>query len=278
MSRAEVLSKKGTEGRVRLTWDTGEPLSDILERSGHVPLPPYIKRVDDAEDRTRYQTVFAKEEGSVAAPTAGLHFTDRVLADLEAKGITRAEVTLHVGLGTFKPVEVDDAKDHTMHRERIEVRREELVRVVEHLSSSTPFLTVVGTTSLRTIESLYWFGVSLLQGADPEHIECEQWAAFTDVDDVPARATAFNAVVDWMDSKGLSTAWGYTSLMLAPGCRISVADALITNFHQPGNTLLLLVAAFVGKDKWKKIYDAALEEKYRLLSYGDSSLLIRTPI
>lgn len=268
-----VEERSGQEGVVTLRWSDGRSLSEVLDAVGHVPLPPYIKREDDAEDQHRYQTVFAREEGSVAAPTAGLHFTDRVLTDLEAKGIERAEVTLHVGLGTFQPVEAEDAREHTMHAERIEVQRSELARIVEHCRSESPFITVVGTTSMRTLESLYWFGCRLVQGLTTDTIDVDQWSAF-DVSPLP-RGEALGAVLEWMDGKGLARAWGETRLMIAPGAHIGTVDALITNFHQPGNTLLLLVAAVAGDPEWRGIYASALNEGYRFLSYGDSSLIRR---
>ncbi len=268
-----VDDRSGQEGVVTLRWTDERSLSSVLDAVGHVPLPPYIKREDDAEEQHRYQTVFAREEGSVAAPTAGLHFTDRVLAALEAKGIERAEVTLHVGLGTFQPVEAEDASEHEMHAERIEVDRSELAGIVEHCGHADAFVTVVGTTSLRTIESLYWFGCALIGGASAETIDVDQWSAF-DGSPLP-REKALRAVLEWMDGKGLARAWGETRLMIAPGAHLGVVDALITNFHQPGNTLLLLVAAVAGDPQWRTIYDAALAEGYRMLSYGDSSLIRR---
>ncbi len=270
---ATVLARSGTEGSVRLEWSSSASLSAVLDRCGHVPLPPYIKRADDAEDQHRYQTIFARDEGSVAAPTAGLHFTPAVIEALAAKGVRRAEVTLHVGLGTFQPVEATTAAEHTMHAERIEVDRQELQIILDHLEQDVPFITVVGTTSLRTLESLYWFGCGLLDGNNPTHMMIHQWSAF---DGTPhARRDALAAVAAWMDGRGLQRIWGETQLMLAPGAHLGVVDALMTNFHQPGNTLLLLVAAVAGDPFWRQIYTSALANDYRFLSYGDSSLIIR---
>ncbi len=273
---ATVLERSGTEGVVRLEWTTPESLSKLLDRCGHVPLPPYIKRADDTEDQHRYQTIFARDEGSVAAPTAGLHFTPRLVEALTARGVAKAEVTLHVGLGTFQPVEATTAAEHTMHAERIEVGRDELQAIIEHLQQESPFVTVVGTTSLRTLESLYWFGCGLIEGSDPDDVVIDQWSAF-ELEPHP-RYEALVAVAAWMDRRGLQRMWGETHLMLAPGAHLGVVDALMTNFHQPGNTLLLLVAAIAGDPFWREIYTSALENNYRFLSYGDSSFIVRTPI
>lgn len=280
----KVLSRTGSEGKIELTV-SGRTLADVLDEVGHVPLPPYLRREDDESDKVRYQTVFAKDQGSVAAPTAGLHFTESVLKALEERGITRTELTLHVGLGTFKPVEVEDLRQHIMHSERIEVTLQSIDEIIEHLRSPHPYITVVGTTSMRTLESLFWFGLRLHDDPSwmPDEIECEQWSAFSDrsipdfsEDDV--RLTSMMKVKEWMEHRGLDRAWGYTSLMLAPGAQIMMSDALITNFHQPGNTLIMLVAAVAGDPQWRSIYESALENDYRFLSYGDSSLLVRTPI
>jgi S-adenosylmethionine:tRNA ribosyltransferase-isomerase len=269
---AEVVERNGSEGRVALRWSGARTLSSVLQEIGHVPLPPYIKRDDNDDDKHRYQTVFARDEGSVAAPTAGLHFTDSVLAGLRDRNVGLVQVTLHVGLGTFQPVEVESIADHRMHTERIEVDRHEVQTMIDHVRSDRPLITAVGTTSLRTIESLHWFGTRLLRGEEHDHILCEQWDAFQETGD---RSMTLEAVAAWMDGRGLERAWGTSSLLLAPGCSIAVADALITNFHQPGNTLLLLVAAFAGEDRWRRIYDEALRAEYRMLSYGDSSLIVR---
>ncbi len=269
----DVLGRKGTEGVVRISWPDTRSLSQVLSDVGHVPLPPYIKREDDAQDQHRYQTVFARDEGSVAAPTAGLHITDRVLQHLSGRGIGVAEVTLHVGLGTFQPVEADDARDHVMHAERIEIQADQLRHIVEHCRSSAPFVTVVGTTSLRTLESVYWFGCRLAAGEEPDSLDVDQWSAF-DLSPLP-REEALDHVLRWMNGKGLAKLWGETRLMLAPGAHLGVVDALVTNFHQPGNTLLLLVAAVAGDPQWRSVYQAALDSGYRFLSYGDSSLILR---
>ena len=271
---AERLPEQGEGALVRFTW-VPETLTfaEVLHRAGEVPLPPYMNREAAVADSERYQTVYARHEGSVAAPTAGLHFTPAVLEALQAKGITPAHVTLHVGAGTFRPVHAETMAGHTMHQERIHVAR----AVVEQLRDAvgTRPLVVTGTTSLRTLESLYWHGARILGGADPEELDVTQWEPYnTAVDEQPGTREALSAVLRWMDDRELDEVTGSTRLLIAPGYRVRLADALITNFHQPGSTLLLLVAAFVGPD-WRRIYDHALAQEYRFLSYGDSSLLFR---
>lgn len=269
-----VVEREYSEGVVELQLDGTASLAEVLQNVGHVPLPPYIRRADDDLDKNQYQTIFAKEDGSVAAPTAGLHFTDETLAGLQKRRITEAEVTLHVGLGTFQPVGVDDITDHTMHRERIEIHSSTISAVIEESHKPHGFVTSVGTTSTRTLESVYWFGARLLLGEDvASDLLCNQWAAFAE-GPFPSRLKSFEEVQRWMKENGTEKLVGYTQLCLAPGAHIAVVDALVTNFHQSGNTLIMLVAAFIGP-AWRDVYDSALENAYRFLSYGDSSLLIR---
>lgn len=272
-----VLEREGTGAVVQLQWNGQQSLAEVLDHIGTLPLPPYLHREVEAVDAERYQTVYAREQGSVAAPTAGLHFTHRVLDDLSVQGITSTLLTLHVGLGTFQPVTATDARDHTMHAERFGISRESVHQLFEHASSAQPSVTVVGTTSLRTMESLHALGAQLAKGAiiDPDNLVIDQWAAFDESLRSVDRSTAYGAVLQWMDDNQRTSLWGQTSIMIAPGCRIAAADALITNFHQPGNTLMLLVAAFMGEENWRRVYETALENEYRFLSYGDSSLLIR---
>lgn len=274
--RATVMQRHGAEAHVTLTWADQRPLAEVLVHAGDIPLPPYIKRDTDGDDAQRYQTVFAQVEGSVAAPTASLHFTDGVLQDLDANDVMRVDVTLHVGLGTFKPVEVEDATDHDMHRERYGISRRSAALLADRAHSSEPWLTVVGTTALRTVESLFCVGARIARDGVEKvtSLDVGQWEAFDRSLDSVSRAEAMSAIVQWLDAHGVDEAWGDTSIMLAPGCRIAMADALVTNFHQPGNTLLLLVAAFIG-ERWRDVYTSALENDYRFLSYGDSSLLLR---
>ncbi len=279
--RIQVLERHGNEGIVRLTWDDGTSLADVVERAGVVPLPPYIHREATVEDRERYQTVYATEEGSVAAPTAGLHLTTRVMDDLSARGIERIEVVLHVGLGTFAPMHAGDVREHVMHRERFGIDRASIRALADAAARSDAWITVVGTTSLRTLESLFYVGARLSVDANafpPGEVDVPQWAAFEASHADVSRAAAFIALGTWMDAHGMDMVWGTTQIMLIPEAHIATADALITNFHQPGTTLMLLVAAFVGGAWWRNIYDAALENDYRFLSYGDSSLLLRSVV
>lgn len=272
-----VIERQGTGAVVQLAWQGNQSLGSVLEHIGKIPLPPYLNREVEAVDAERYQTVYAREQGSVAAPTAGLHFTDRVLDDLAGRSIASTMLTLHVGLGTFQPVTATDARNHTMHAERFGVSRDSIQQIAQHADSEQPWITVVGTTSLRTMESLFALGAGLSTGVefDADNLHIDQWAAFDTTLDTIDRSTAFSSILQWMDRHQRTSIWGQTSIMIAPGCRIASADALITNFHQPGNTLMLLVAAFMGEDNWRRVYETALANDYRFLSYGDSSLLIR---
>lgn len=272
--QATVVRRDGAEGSVALTWSDDQLLGDLLDEIGRLPLPPYLHREADASDRERYQTVYAAESGSVAAPTAGLHFTDRVFAACDARGIKRATVTLHVGMGTFRPVEVADARQHVMHQERYGVSRSTVEELLRNAESDAPWITAVGTTSIRTLESLYAVGARIVRDKSVDQsMNVGQWEAFDPTLRDISRADVFRALLAKMDHHGVTSLWGETQLMIAPGARLNCVDALITNFHQPGNTLLLLIAGVVGKDEWRNIYNEALENDYRFLSYGDSSLL-----
>jgi S-adenosylmethionine:tRNA ribosyltransferase-isomerase len=259
---------------VRFTWLPEQlTFAEVLARAGEVPLPPYMHRSAEVADTERYQTVYARHEGSVAAPTAGLHFTPVVFDALARNGVSTARVTLHVGAGTFRPVHADTMAGHTMHQERILVGRAEVQQL--HDAAGASAIVATGTTSLRTIESLYWHGARILAGVDPQDLLVSQWEPYdTPEDQQPGPREALAAVLRWMDEHDLDIVEGGTRLLIAPGYRIRLADALITNFHQPGSTLLLLVEAFVGPH-WRRIYDHALSHGYRFLSYGDSSLLFR---
>jgi S-adenosylmethionine:tRNA ribosyltransferase-isomerase len=257
---------------VRFTWDRPElSFSELLPEAGSLPIPPYLNRETEQSDLDRYQTVFARYEGSVAAPTAGLHFTPRVLADLDERSVRRAGVTLHVGAGTFRPVRSETLADHPMHEEMISVPRPTLAQLLDQLQHGRP-IVAVGTTSMRTLESLYWIGLRLLNGRSLEtEVLVDQWEAY----DVAATATAFEAlqaIQQYLVERDLQALQGRTRILIAPGYRARIITALITNFHQPGSTLLLLIASIVGDD-WRKIYDFALAQDFRFLSYGDSSLL-----
>jgi S-adenosylmethionine:tRNA ribosyltransferase-isomerase len=242
----------------------------VLHAAGDIPLPPYIKRSAELIDKERYQTIFAKEEGSVAAPTAALHFTEEVFQSLQKKDVRSCYVTLNVGAGTFKPVKTASIAGHHMHSETFTVSTETLEAILQATT-----VIAVGTTSLRTIESLHWLGVKLLKGEIKEEWALEQWEVY-DLDNTVPYQESIGAILQWMKEKGLEELHCRTALLIVPGYEAKIPSALITNFHQPGSTLLLLVAAFVGED-WKKVYDYAMENEFRFLSYGDSSLLWRSP-
>lgn len=270
---AEKLEPIDDQWRIRLTWNSDAlSFAEILDDIGKIPLPPYMKRDEEASDAERYQTIYAQHNGSVAAPTAGLHFTTRVLDQLREKNIAFADVTLHVGAGTFKPVKADAMRDHTMHREQIIVSRNLIEQLLQKRLGP---ITAVGTTAMRTLESLYWFGRQLVTqpGRHRDALFVEQWEPYTAGPDVPV-AIALRTLHDWMIENNQGTISGYTQLLIAPGYQFRIVDALITNFHQPQSTLLLLVAAFVGED-YRMIYQYALDHDFRFLSYGDSSLLFR---
>ena len=272
---AQRLGKVDGSERVRLSWLPAElSFAEVLERAGDIPLPPYLQREAEVADSERYQTVYAQHAGSVAAPTAGLHFTPAVLDALRAKGMEQHRLTLHVGAGTFLPVKSDTMAGHAMHQERVQVKRATVIALAEALGKRP--VVAVGTTTLRTLESLYWHGVAILAGADPGGLLVGQWEAYErDGAALPAAKEAMAAVLSWMERREVDEVAGITRLLIAPGYQVRMADALVTNFHQPQSTLLLLVAAFIGPD-WRTVYDHALAQGYRFLSYGDGSLLWRT--
>ncbi len=278
---ATVIDKIGAEAIVDFIWNTNQTFADLLESIGNMPIPPYLKREAQDEDKSRYQTVYAVAQGSVAAPTAGLHFTERVFEALHQKHIHIADLTLHVGLGTFKPVESVSIAEHQMHTERIAVPLATLERLLEQATSPTPCIVAVGTTSMRTLESLYWFGAKLYandgDARTRNDLWISQWDAYrlTAENKTPPLEVALNLLLDWTKARGLEHLQGETELMIVPSYPFKVVDALITNFHQPRSTLILLVAAFLGNDFWRTVYQSALENDYRFLSYGDSSLLWR---
>lgn len=252
--------------------DASLTFAEVLHYCGKVPLPPYMNRDADNADNSRYQTVYAKDDGSVAAPTAGLHFTERVLQSIADKGIDMALVTLHVGAGTFMPVKSDTMQGHDMHAEWIEVSRTTLEQLIAHADGD---IVPVGTTSLRTIESLYWIGCKLIQGipVDLEGIALTQWEPY-EMDALPTVQEALKSIVHWLERNGKEKLVARTQILIAPGYSFKLATGLVTNFHQPHSTLLLLVAALTG-DTWKQIYDHAMREGFRFLSYGDGCLLWR---
>ena len=268
---ANRIAQAEEQSVIHLSWTPGNfSFGEILEAAGRIPLPPYLNREDESLDAVRYQTVYAKEKGSVAAPTSGLHFTENILQQLLEKKIHFENVTLHVGAGTFLPVKSETMLDHAMHREQIFIPRS----LVENLAEGkNKPVVAVGTTSLRTLESLYWFGKQLITnpGKFYDSIFVSQWEPYENSIDVPA-PVALRAVRDWMREYGKENVSGYTQLLIAPGYQFKIADALITNFHQPQSTLLLLVAAFIGEN-YERVYDFALKNDFRFLSYGDASLL-----
>ncbi len=262
---------QGTSHWIDFSWnDTEVTFTDILEAVGELPIPPYLNRESQESDNVTYQTVYSKVNGSVAAPTAGLHFTDNVLNAIDAHGIEREELTLHVGAGTFKPVKSEDISGHDMHTEYICVKRSTIENLIKHNASAI----AVGTTSVRTLESLYYIGARL--DKQPEAAESQlhitQWEPY-DTHPTIQPVDALQNIVDYLDRNGLNAIHCSTQIIIAPGYDYKIVKMLVTNFHQPQSTLLLLVSAFVHGD-WKKIYDYALKHDFRFLSYGDSSLLI----
>lgn len=269
---ARRIEKTENYTAVEFNWDQAVSFSDLIKATGQIPLPPYIKRETKEEDKTRYQTVYAKEEGSVAAPTAGLHFTADIFESLNKKGIQKSFLTLHVGAGTFKPVTASSIAEHQMHEEYFEVDR----NTIAILADSKKMRVAVGTTSLRTLESLYWIGLQLMQtkGEPNLHaLQLHQWDHFQWAgDEIKNSSLVFEYLYHLMEQQNVTKLIGHTGICITPGYSFKVIDALITNFHQPQSTLLLLIAAIVGDD-WKKIYQVALNQGYRFLSYGDGSIL-----
>jgi S-adenosylmethionine:tRNA ribosyltransferase-isomerase len=259
---------------VEFNWDSGISFAELLEQTGNIPLPPYIKRKVDEEDKERYQTIYAAYDGSVAAPTAGLHFTETVFKNLAAKNIIKQFVTLHVGAGTFKPVKANTMEAHEMHAEWIDVNIETIENLIANIDNT---IVAVGTTSLRTIESLYWMGVKAMRYPSAEQLNITQWEVYEELsqkENVAAKE-ALQALIGWLKKNKRSKLFTQTQILIAPGYQFKIAKAIITNFHQPQSTLLLLVAAAIGDD-WRKVYDHALKNDFRFLSYGDGSLLFIT--
>lgn len=259
--------------RVDFSWDASDvSWAELLDAVGELPIPPYLNRETQESDKTTYQTVYSKIKGSVAAPTAGLHFTPEVLADIDRHGIDREELTLHVGAGTFKPVKSEEIQDHEMHTEYICVHRQTLEKLIRHEAKAI----AVGTTSVRTLESLYYIGVKLEKTLDlsEEELHVCQWEPYENAVAKPITPLkAIENILAYLDKHGLSALHASTQIIIAPGYEYNIVKMLVTNFHQPQSTLLLLVSAFVHGD-WHKIYDYALAHDFRFLSYGDSSLLI----
>ncbi len=266
---AERVERMGNASIVRFSWNGGVSFSRIIEMAGEIPIPPYLNRSTEATDTTDYQTVFSHIEGSVAAPTAGLHFTEDLLARLDAGGIRRREVTLHVGAGTFQPVKTEDIGHHGMHSEFFAVSRQ----LINELSASDEkgYIVAVGTTSVRTLESLYHAGCLVYSGMWDG--EVGQWYPYESNHPRLTVSQSMAALLEWLDRHGSDTFIGTTRLMIAPGYKYNVVKGMVTNFHQPRSTLLLLVCAMIGND-WKRVYEYALDQEYRFLSYGDACLFL----
>jgi len=274
---ARYIEKMGDSFTVELSWnDLSLSFAEVLHLFGAIPLPPYIKREVEISDAERYQTVYAHYEGSVAAPTAGLHFTEAVFKKLKEKNIQSDFVTLHVGAGTFKPVKTEVMKDHEMHAEYFTVSRSLIQNLIDHLDKN---IIAVGTTSLRTLESLYWLGLKSSTVNNQQPMEITQWEVYDHKEKKIATEEALENLIQWMTAKDLDNLTVKTQIIIAPGYQFKLVNGLITNFHQPQSTLLLLVAAFIEKKPiaigWKEIYEYALENNFRFLSYGDGSLLWR---
>jgi S-adenosylmethionine:tRNA ribosyltransferase-isomerase len=272
LSAERLQPEYGETWRIKFRWNSCEiSFSEVLEATGHIPLPPYITREDEAEDYQRYQTVYSRIKGSVAAPTAGLHFTEYVFEKIRDKGIKKVELTLHVGAGTFQPVKAAHIYDHEMHCEHFSINAETIKLVLENQGKVIP----IGTTSVRTLESLYWLGVKMIQNPSDtfEDLSLGQWEPYEMGTDVSVRES-MGALMNYLKERNLISLQAATSIMIIPGYKFRMTNGIVTNFHQPRSTLLLLISAWSGK-KWEEIYNFALENKFRFLSYGDSSLLFK---
>jgi S-adenosylmethionine:tRNA ribosyltransferase-isomerase len=267
--KARYIEKTGDSFIVELYWNEKSlSFAEVLHLFGAIPLPPYIKREVEKDDEERYQTVYAHHEGSVAAPTAGLHFTENVFEKMKKKNIHKDFVTLHVGAGTFKPVKSEIMQEHEMHAEYFSVTKSLIENLVDHLDKN---IVAVGTTSLRTLESLYWLGAKMGSGEWIMDNGIKQWEVYSSGTVISSKE-ALNSLLKWMDQKRIESFTSKTQIIIAPGYEFKIAKGLITNFHQPQSTLLLLVAAFIGNN-WRNVYDYAMKNDFRFLSYGDGSLL-----
>lgn len=266
----EKTNEVHTGHNVKFSWTGNYSFSEIIDTIGELPIPPYLNRETEKSDLSTYQTVYSKIKGSVAAPTAGLHFTDRILAEIEAHGIERQEVTLHVGAGTFKPVKSEEISGHEMHTEYISVHRNTIERLIYHGGNAI----AVGTTSVRTLESLYYLGKRILLNPDvtQEELHITQWEPY-DNEFNPSTIESLEALLSWYDRNNINVLHSSTQIIIVPGYSYHIVKMLVTNFHQPQSTLLLLVSALLHGD-WHRVYDYALQNDFRFLSYGDSSLLI----
>lgn len=270
--KAILVDNAGNSCVVRFEWDNGMSFSEVLSHCGRIPIPPYLKRDTQAIDLERYQTTYAMREGSVAAPTAGLHFTDKEFRDIAEKGIQVMKLSLHVGAGTFLPVKSERIVDHTMHSEPFEVQIS-FLRALKAACNGP--VIAVGTTSARCLESLYFLGAHCLEGQEPQSVS--QWEPYREQGYDYTAQEALSALISYMESRGLERLVSRTQIIIVPGYKFRIIDYLVTNFHQPRSTLLLLIAAFIG-ESWRNVYRFALDNGYRFLSYGDSSLLQKRSI
>lgn len=271
---AQIIKRQQGTFILEFTWEPAQKsFSEVLQIAGAIPIPPYLKRAAEAIDLERYQTIYADKEGSVAAPTAGLHFTDKVFENLQIKNITPSYITLHVGAGTFKAVKSDTMAEHNMHCEYIDVSLATINYIYQYIDKT---ITAVGTTSLRTLESLYWIGEKIAQNQSlqPKDLSVDQWQPYDIKSKVISNKESLKYIIDYLNQHQLTTLYAKTSLLIVPGYKFKMVDKLITNFHQPESTLILLVAAFIGSD-WRNVYQYALEHDFRFLSYGDGSLLFK---
>jgi len=266
--RAKKINTDKSSPIIEFSWDnTNYTFSEIIEAMGQLPIPPYLNRKTEDSDLVRYQTVYSKIKGSVAAPTAGLHFTDKVFQNLQKKDIVSEEVTLHVGAGTFKPVKKEEIGDHEMHTEHFIVQKSTLRNLLDDRKNIP-----VGTTSVRTLESLYWLAVKIDKGMFTDKLHINQWDPYR-LETTLSKNEALKIIINFLEDNTLDFVEASTEIMIVPGYKFRITDSIITNFHQPKSTLLLLISAFVGEN-WKKMYQHALDNNYRFLSYGDSSLLM----
>lgn len=267
--KAQMLERSGNAFLIRFSWDKNFTFADIIEAAGHIPIPPYLNRKAETGDNDRYQTVYAKIDGSVAAPTAGLHFTDEIFEKLHRKQISISELTLHVGAGTFQPVKTEQVADHEMHTETVIVSREFLNEIKNHDK-----IIAVGTTSVRSLESIYWLGLKINTLSTSDRLHIGQWEAYQAESNI-SKKQAIDNIDMWMKMNNLRQITFTTSIIIVPGYQFRIIEGMVTNFHQPQSTLLLLISAFLGND-WKKVYNHALKNNYRFLSYGDGNLYLKT--
>ncbi len=268
--RAQKKAQEGNAFLVELSWAGGFSFAEVIEHAGVLPIPPYLNRETEESDEETYQTVYAKIDGSVAAPTAGLHFTGDVLNKLVQKNISTHEITLHVGAGTFRPVQSETLEGHAMHREKVIITK----KVLEEFLTGTRKIIAVGTTSVRSLESLYWLGLQLENGKQFSSLpEISQWEPYENQPKITIRKALEN-LLNYLEKTGCDSLQFSTQIIIVPGYSFKLIDGMITNFHQPQSTLLLLISAFLGKE-WKKVYDFALSNQFRFLSYGDSNLYLK---